>query len=132
MPINWVVVFNRLFEIINGGVNTYYGGTKFLDTIREVNFNAPSYSNYIEQRKISGKSTSRKDYYYDLLMEQSESDRKQIINSILDSVGVFLPEKTSVIKNIINQANQIKGPQAEIPQSLWNAERLTSYLEDMD
>jgi hypothetical protein len=132
MTINWVVTYNRLFEIINSTGDAYYGGTRFLDAIRKINYNVPSYKIYIQQRQDAGKSSSRKDYYYDLLMEQPENDRVQIVNYILDTVGHLYPEKTAAIRQLIGQPSQIQGPQVVAPQNLWNAERLNQYLEDMD
>lgn len=131
-PMNWVQIFNRLFELINTQGDTYYGGTRFLDTIREVNFNVPNYVTYIEQRRTAGQSTSRKDYYYDLLLEQPEADRITIINSILDLVGHHQPERTAIIRGLLAQHQPALGPQAQIPVDIWNAERLTQYIEQMD
>ncbi|TCN72867.1 hypothetical protein [Acetobacteroides hydrogenigenes] len=129
---NWVAIFNRLFEIINTQGETYYGGTRFLDTIREVNYGVPNYQTYIDQRREQNKSTSRRDYYFDLFMEQTEPDRLQIANSILDTVGHLLPEKEAAIRQLLGHPQQVQGPQAAIPQDLWNADRLTEYLEGMD
>ena len=130
---NWIVIFNRLFEIINNqGNDAYYGGTRFLTAIREVNYGTPSYPNYIEQRREEGKSTSRRDYYFDLLMEQPENERIQVVNSILDSVEHIETEKTEALRAIVNPAQTVVGPQAVIPAELWNAERLTEYLENLD
>jgi len=82
---NWVTIFNRLFEIINTQGDTYYGGTRYLNIVREVNYGVPGYQTYIDQRREQNKSTSRRDYYFDIFMEQPENDRLKIINSILDS-----------------------------------------------
>ncbi len=129
---NWIQIYNRLFELINIQGDTYYGGTKFLNTIREVNFNVPSYTNYIEQRRAENKSTSRRDYYFDLIMEQPENERIQIVNSILGTIGHLEPERTASIRDLIEPVNQLEVPQAEIPNNLWNADRLINYLERMD
>ncbi len=129
---NWIQIYNRLFEIINTQGDTYYGGTRFLNSIREVNFNVPSYMDYIDQRRVANKSTSRRDYYFDLLMEQPENERIQIVGSILDVIEITLPGRTTVIKELLDVENQIQGPQAQIPNELWNAERLIEYLERMD
>lgn len=129
---NWIVIFNRLFEILNINGDTYYGGTRFLDTVRKINYSVPAYMPYIEQRRAQDKSTSRRDYYFDLLMEQPEGERLKIINSILDTVERFQPEKTAAIRELIGQDIQVEGPQAEIPKDIWNADRLIEYLEKMD
>ena len=129
---NWVAIFNRLFEIINTQGDTYYSGTRFLDTIREINYGVPNYQTYIQQRQEQRKSTSRRDYYFDLFMEQSEHNRRQISLTILDTVGQLQPERADRIRQLLGQIQQVQGPQAAIPQDLWNADRLTEYLEGMD
>lgn len=129
---NWVAIFNRLFEIINIQGETYYGGTKFLSLIREVNNGVPSYQKYIDQRRGQNKSTSRRDYYFDLFMEQSNNDRIQIINSILNTVQHLEPQKSASIRQLLVQPRQVQGPQAIIPTDLWNADRLIEYLERID
>ncbi len=131
---NWVIIFNRLFEIINTEGDSYYSGTRFLKSIREVSYDMPSYTEYIEQRRNNNKSTSRKDYYFDALMAQKEDDRIKIVSNILDTVEHLSTEKSSAIRVIINptQTNQVTAPTAEIPEDIWNAERLIEYMENLD
>jgi len=129
---NWVAIFNRLFEIINSQGDTYYGGVRFLNTVREVNYAVPNYQTYIDQRREQNKSTSRRDYYFDIFMEQPENDRRQIVTAILDTIGHLEPEKSEAIKQLIGQEAQIQGPQAQIPEDIWNSDRLIEYLERMD
>ncbi len=129
---NWVAIFNRLFEIINMQGDTYYGGTRFLNLVREVNYGVPAYQTYIDQRREQNKSTSRCDYYFDLFMEQPANDRIQITNSILDTVQHLEPERSASIRQLLVQPEQVQGPQALIPVNLWNADRLIEYLEGMD
>ena len=128
---NWVVIFNRLFEIINTIGPTYYSGPMFLDVVRETNHNVPPYAAYLQSRGTL--STSRKDYYYDLMMAQPEADRRTIVIRILDSVGHHQPERTAALRAILAQGQpQAQGPQAQIPADIWNAERLIEYVESMD
>lgn len=130
---NWIAIFNRLFEIINMQGDAYYSGSRFLNIVREISYSVPNYQNYIDQRIECNKSTSRKDYYYDLLMEQPEQDRVQIVNAILSTVENIQPEKTTAIRQLLSsQTQQVQGPQATIPQDIWNADRLVEYLERMD
>jgi len=129
---NWIQIYNRWFELINIEGDTYYGGPRFLNTVKEVNYNVPSYDTYIENRKKEDKSLTRRDYYYDILMEQPEADRILIINSILNNIGHIEPEKTENIRQLLGQVQQVKGSQVAIPQNLWTADRLTEYLEGMD
>jgi hypothetical protein len=130
---NWVAIFNRLFEIINSAGDNYYGGTRYLNLVRESNYNIPAYMTYIEQRRAENKSTSRRDYYFDLFMEQPATSRLQIANSILDTAVNIDPEKIQAIRSLLIPTSQnVQGPQAIIPQELWNADRLIEYLEKMD
>lgn len=108
--INWVEVFNRLFELINnqGDTATYFSGPRFLDAVREILPYYLTYSQYIQQRNLDGKSTSRKIFYYDILMELDVPVRKKIIEKILMIVKPFAPEKVWAIgmvmgKESINQ-----------------------------
>ncbi len=128
---NWIAVFNRLFEIINTPGPTYYSGPRFLDVVRETNHNVPQYAAYIQGR--GAQSTSRKDYYYDLLIAQPEADRVAVVNRILDSIGHHQPERTASLRAIVGQGQpQAQGPQAQIPAEVWNADRLRDCLEGMD
>lgn len=131
--INWVAAFNRLFELINQGGDLYFGGSKFLNVVREVNYSVPSYNQYIEERRNSDKSTSRRDYYYDLVMEQNETDRKALFDNILSIIEPLEPQKVAEIKQIIGTSNaQNLVNRVQIPQELWNSDRLVEYIERMD
>lgn len=129
---NWVAIFNRLFEIINTQGDTYYGGTRFLNTLREVNYGVPNYQTYIDQRREQNKSTSRRDYYFDLFMEQPENDRRQIVTAILNTIEHLVPERSEAIRQLLGQKEQVHGPQVQIPEEIWNSDRLIEYLERMD
>lgn len=129
---NWTLVFNRLFEIINTQGDTYYSGPRFLEAIREVARDLPSYQRYIDQRREENRSTSRREYYYDLLMDLSEPERVQAVNSILNVVESIDPERSAAIRLLLVTHRQIQGPQAAIPGRLWNSDRLVEYLEGMD
>ncbi len=86
---NWVRVFNRLFTIINTQGDTYFSGSRFISKVREIDPYFANYSQYIEQRNKEGKSTSRKDYYYDILMGFSDQGRLKLINTILEDIRTF-------------------------------------------
>ncbi len=99
MAVNWVRIFNRLFEIINSEGDAYFSGGRFISKVREVDAYFPDYNQYIKKRKDGGKSTSRKDYYYDILQGFKEHDRLQIISSILEDVRDVYPDKVSALQN---------------------------------
>jgi hypothetical protein len=103
MSVNWIRIYNRLFEIINSSGNTYFSGSRFISKIREADPYFHSYSQYIEERRQTRKSTSRRDYFYDILLEFDESKRLQILQSILDDVRDSVPDKVSAIETELEE-----------------------------
>lgn len=99
----WIEIYNRLFELINekGNSETYFSGQRFITAVQEFNPYFPDYGQYIALRNQEGKSTSRKIYYYDILMEQSEPVRVKIIERILSQVYRQEPEKVQAIKMLL-------------------------------
>ncbi|WP_430412110.1 toll/interleukin-1 receptor domain-containing protein [Kordia sp.] len=77
--INWVREYNKLLVTINKKESYFSGGT-FISIIREFDPYFHDYLQYINFRKNEGLSTSRKDYFYDILMSFKEDVRLDIIN----------------------------------------------------
>lgn len=127
---NWVRVFNRLFTIINIEGNTYFSGSRFISKVREIDPHFANYSQYIEQRNKEGKSTSRKDYYYDIIMNFDDTNRLRLINGILSDIQASEPEKVAELKNELGGVATIPSP--DISKEIWNAERLNEYLNEID
>lgn len=100
---NWIEIYNRLFELINNqnDQSTYFSGNRFIQTLKEFDPYYPDYYQYIELRNSEGKSTSRKIYYYDILMELQESTRIDFVNRILEMIEPFEKERVSSIKTLL-------------------------------
>ncbi|SFW82748.1 toll/interleukin-1 receptor domain-containing protein [Chitinophaga sancti] len=103
--INWIEVYNRLFELINNpeDVATYFSGPRFINAVREILPYHPDYSQYIQLRGQEGKSTSRRIFYYDILMDIDELTRIRIVDKITSIVKPFLPEKVQAIDMIMGK-----------------------------
>lgn len=101
---NWIEIYNRLFEIINNqeDTSTYFSGPRFINTLKQFDKYHPNYTQYINLRNEQGKSTSRKIFYYDILMELEESVRINFINRILEMVEPFDKERVIPIKALIS------------------------------
>lgn len=127
---NWVRVFNRLFEIINSQGECYFSGGRFISCVREVDPYFPDYYQYIEQIRAQGKSTSRKDYFYDILLSFEEHDKVRLLNAILDKVKDHVPEKVAEIRSELGGVAAV--PRPSIHEEVWNAERLNNFLEEID
>jgi hypothetical protein len=133
MVVNWARVYNRLWEIINPADQThpvYFSGGRFISAVREVDPYFPNYAQYMDQRKTSGKSTSRRDYFYDILLSLPEPHRFELVQRILELIQPEALEKVSEIRNELGGLAAVPAPQ--ISEGAWNARRLTGYLRDID
>jgi hypothetical protein len=87
MELNWVREYNRVFEAINKkDSHTYFSGVRFINLIQEFDPTFADYYDYISYRQEKGLNTSRKNYYYDILMMFKEDIRKQIFKRIWEEV----------------------------------------------
>lgn len=68
MKVSWVVIFNRLFEVINQPGDCYFSGPRFISKVREIDSYFPDYHQFLNDRNKTGKSSSRKSYFYDILL----------------------------------------------------------------
>ncbi len=130
MDVNWGRIFNMLFEIINSDGEAYFSGSRFISKVREVDPYFPDYSLYIPERKAKGKSTSRKDFFYDILLSFKEPERLRILHGILDDVRDHFPDQVTAIKDALGGVSSV--PSAKVDPDAWNADRLNDYLREMD
>ena len=130
MSVNWARVFYRLFEIINSDGDAYFSGPRFISKVREVDPYFSEYSRYMDERRANSESTSRKDYFYDILMSFEEADRLRLLTAILDEVRHVLPDEAAAIQDELGGISAV--PPARVDPDAWNAERLNAYLGDMD
>lgn len=103
IPMNWIEIYNRLFELINnqGDTATYFTGPRFINTVREFEPYFPDYTQFIEQRNREGKSTSRKIFYYDILLGLKEDVRLKVINRLLEILKPFQKDKVEKIEELL-------------------------------
>lgn len=133
MALNWVTIFNRLFEIINNqGEASYFSGGRFISKVREVDPYFPEYSKYIDQRNRTGKSTSRKSYFYDILLGFDEDVRMRLLYSILADVEASVGNDGKVQELRALLGGKALAPQAAVPATTWNADRLNDTLQEID
>jgi len=105
IPMNWIEIYNRLFELINhqSDTATYYTGPRFINTVREFEPYFPDYTQFIEQRNREGKSTSRKIFYYDILLGLKEEMRLKVVNRILEILKPHQAEKVEKIEELLGK-----------------------------
>lgn len=128
---NWVVIFNRLFELIDAdGTANYFSGPRFLRKVREVDPYYPTYQQFIDQRRAQGASTTRRDFFFDILQDLPEPARVALLDSILSELDATVTDRAGEIRALLGGA--VPGPVAVVPGHGWNAERLNQYLREID
>ena len=130
MVMNWIEIFNRLFEIINEEGPNYFSGGRFISVVKEFEPYFPEYTQYIDQRRQENKSTSRKDYYRDIFLSFEEEQRIGFLKRMLQETQTHNPTKAAELHSIL--AGQSVAPTVNIPQHVWSADRLNRYLEEID
>lgn len=105
---DWIEIYNRLFEIVNNQYDqsTYFSGPRFINTLREFDQYHPDYNQYIQLRNRQGKSTSRRIFYYDILMELEKQKRIDFVKRILEMVEPFDQERVIPIRALLNGEKQ--------------------------
>src|SRR5262245_31414 len=122
MTVNWVTIYNRLFSLIDRQGASYYSGPRFIGKVREVDPYFANYSQYLETRRTGCKSTSRRDYFYDILLELPVGARMRVISSILDGVESVDPNLVSEVRSLM--VGSAQAPAAIVPPFAWGADRL--------
>lgn len=132
MTTKWIAAYNKLFPIIDrSGEPTYVSGPNFLRMAQQVDTSVPSYNHFIQIRHQSGKSTSRRDFYWDVIHEFSEEQKYQFFRMIIDTFEPHAKEEISSLREIVFGGGQAV-PTTVVPLSLWNAEKLNVSLKDID
>lgn len=130
MAANWVTIFNRLFEIIDQKGECYFSGSRFINKARELDPYFPDYHQYIADRNRTGKSTSRKSFFYDILLGFDEDARIRLLNSILNDVESCGGDKVTELRGLLG--GKALAPTAIVPAAAWSADRLNEYLMEID
>jgi hypothetical protein len=130
--VNWTVVYNRLFKIIDSPAPSpfYYSGPKFIEKVQEVREDFPNYHEYLRMRETGGESTTRRDYFKDILMGLEEEQKSSLVFNILDDLESHGHMSCAGIRGLVG--GTADAPVATIPLEAWNSERLKRFLQDMD
>jgi hypothetical protein len=132
VTINWIVVFNKLFTVIDGvkGEDHYFSGPRFIAKVQEVWPECPNYGDLMSGRANADISTTRRDYFKDLFMRIDEDKRFTLTKNILEEVHIWKPKSCDEILVILGGG--VAAPFAAVPAHAWNGDRLNDYLKSMD
>jgi len=130
--VNWVAAYNYLFTAFNSENQALYvGGSTFCRMVQQVDPGSPSYQQLIALRQQLGKSTSRKDFYWDLIQGLPEEQRFRLYRVFVDHVEPHDKAAADNVRNIVFGGGQAV-PVTVVPVDLWNSEKLNKSLKDID
>lgn len=97
----WISAYSHLFNILNKAETpAYHSGSEFIKVVQNFDRGLPDYSLYIEERKRLNKSTSRKDFYWDILKELEEPVRFEVFRAFIDIVEPHFPNEAQDLEHI--------------------------------
>jgi hypothetical protein len=128
----WISAYSHLFSILNkDGTPAYHSGSDFIKVVQSFYPGMPSYSLYIEERKRLNKSTSRKDFFWDILNNLEESIRFEVFRAFIDIVEPHFPDEAQNLRAYLSGNGQ-PVPKAKIPNQQWSSDKLNSMLSKID
>lgn len=68
-------IYNKMFKVINEQGSNYFSGERFILFVKEIDENFPDYSDFIEERQLESKSTSRKDFFRDIFLSFNDEQK---------------------------------------------------------
>lgn len=131
MAANWISAYNRLFILLDRQGPTYHGGPNFLRMAQQIDPGVPSYRQLLDLRQKQGKSTSRRDFYWDILQSFPEQHKYQLFRLFIDELEPHAKEEIDAIRDIVFAGGRAV-PTTVVPMDLWNSEKLNNSLKDID
>ena len=97
MEIDWTAAYKRLYEFLDT-----YTGSQFIKSVQQTDPDLSDYKDYIEKRLKDEKSTTKKEYFKDILLSYPEDIRQHLFEVFLKKYEQSSPEKAKEIRTIIN------------------------------
>jgi hypothetical protein len=130
--IKWNVVLKRLMTLMDQPGEGYFSGSRFIRTVQQFNEDLSNYNQYIQERGRLNKSTTRRDFYSDILMELDEGTRVRAVGQILSELQLVDGNAVAVSEIRTLLGGGTVGPSAIIPPEVWSANRLNEHLAQID
>ncbi len=132
MAIKWNAVFKRLMMLMDTPGESYFSGPRFIRAMQEFDEDIPNYNKYIDGRNRAGKSTTRRYFFQDILMDLNEGIRGRAVGALLDELEAVDGNAVQVseIRRLLGGGTL--APTATVPVEAWNGDRLNGYLAEID
>jgi hypothetical protein len=98
---------------------------------QQVDDSVPSYNQFIQLRNQQGKSTSRKDFYWDIINGLEDPQKYQLFRLFIEALEPFVKDEIESVRSVVFGGGSAV-PTTIIPHSLWSSEKLNLSLKDID
>jgi hypothetical protein len=106
--IDWLAAYNRLYKFLDG-----YKGADFIRVVQDVDPDLPHYNDYMQKRREEEKSTSKKDYFKDILLSYPDDIKHHLFEIFLERIGEDDSEQVKDIRIIL------KGGKVDIRKAIY-------------
>ena len=131
MSVNWIAAYNRLFIILDREGETYFSGPSFLKMAQQVDPGVPNYNIFIKMRNQQRLSTTRRDFYWDVIDGLNEEQKYQIFRLFFDTLEPHVREEIEGIRALVFGGGTAV-PTTVMPSKAWGSEKLNTALRDID
>ena len=128
---NWAAPYNRLFILLDRQGPTYHGGPAFIRMAQQIDQDIPNYRQLLDQRASQGKSSSRRDYYWDIFKAFNDEQKLRFFRIFNAALEPHAKEEVDDIRGLVFGGG-FAVPLAVVPVDLWNSEKLNNSLKDID
>jgi hypothetical protein len=105
---DWTAAYRRLYKFLDS-----YTGSQFIKTVQQVGPDLLDYMDYIEKRLKEDKSTTKKDYFKDILLSYPDEIKYHLFEIFLSSVEQTNPDEVKDIRTIV------KGGKVDIAKAIY-------------
>ena len=106
-------------------------GSEFLDYAREIDDSIPFYTEYIEMRRRDDKSTSRKDFFWDVIKQMDEAEKLEFFKSMIEIVEPKNPEGLNSLKALFETTDEVVIKKKEVPAPKFPNEVYKDVLDTL-
>ena len=128
---NWAAPYNRLFILLDRQGPTYHGGPAFIRMAQQIDQDIPNYRQLLDQRANQGKSSSRRDFYWDIFKAFNDEQKLRFFRIFITELELHAKEEVDGIRALVFGGG-FAVPVAVVPLDLWNSEKLNNSLKDID
>jgi hypothetical protein len=106
--IDWTAAYKRLYKFLDG-----YTGSQFIKKVQEVDPDLLDYNDFIQKRRDEGKSTTKKDYFKDILLSYPDDIKHHLFERFLRLIGNENSDEVKDIRIIL------KGDKVDIRKAIY-------------